>query len=114
MAFFNICTNPFIYAAKYDDVKKRLRGWFVCNHVGQQGDMAVNTNSLPIQNTTTTRARVHPALETPRPQLSTNRAQSQCNKAKMNITKIAVQEYRGGLAVSADNECQPGTSQSAF
>jgi hypothetical protein len=50
IAFFNICMNPFIYAAKYDEVKKRLRSWFVCNRVCQQGNMVLITNSLPIQN----------------------------------------------------------------
>jgi hypothetical protein len=111
IALFNICTNPFIYAAKYDEVKKRLLGWFVCNLVGQQGTMALNTAGLPIQNTAATRARVALA---PRPEVLATMAQSQCDRTKIITKKMVEEEPGGGLAASAENECQPGTSQSAF
>jgi hypothetical protein len=113
IAFFNICMNPFIYAAKYDEVKKRLRGWFVCNRVGQQDDTSLNTASLPIQNPAT-RTRVDKAFGA-QPQFSATSVQSQCDKPKkIMTTKLVVQEFHGGPAVPGENECQPGTSQSAL
>jgi hypothetical protein len=113
IAFFNICTNPFIYATKYDEVKKRLRRWFVCNGVGQQGDTSLNTATSSTQNPTTrTRMTLDTALGAP-PELLATTAQSRCDKTKITTKKI-VQEIHEGPAVFGENECQPGTSQSAF